>query len=104
MQLDPPHQSPLTLDQRLSALEIAASSFATAHTNAIASVVTAICKLPGVDVRQLESDLTELKTLPTEGVDPILYGNLIDLFISRIEHARKSVSYTHLTLPTILLV
>ncbi|MBV7523460.1 hypothetical protein D3C84_1106230 [compost metagenome] len=89
MQLDPPHQSSLTLDQRLSALEIAASTIATAHTNAIASVVSAICKLPEVDARQLESDLTELKTLPTEGVDPILYGNLIDLFISRIEHARK---------------
>lgn len=81
--------SMLTLDQRLSALESAVSTSATAHTNAIASIISAVCKLPGADLNQLESDLSELKDLPTEGTDPILYGNLIDLFISRIEHARK---------------
>lgn len=81
--------SMLTLDQRLAAIESAVSTTATAHTNAIASIVSAICKLPETDVIQLEKDLTELKSLPTQGVEPILYGNLIDLFISRIEHARK---------------
>lgn len=81
--------SMLMLDERLSALESAVSTSATAHTNAIASVITAVCKLPGSDLAQLEKDLAELKTLPTEGIEPILYGNLIDLFISRIEHARK---------------
>ncbi|SDR20386.1 hypothetical protein SAMN04490186_3975 [Pseudomonas grimontii] len=81
--------SMLTLDQRLAALESAVSTTATAHTNAIAGIITAICNLPETDVSQLEKDLTELKSLPTQGVEPILYGNLIDLFISRIEHARK---------------
>ncbi|AVE33926.1 hypothetical protein ACIUZ0_31470 [Pseudomonas aeruginosa] len=75
----------VNLEQRIAAIEAVFATHASANTNAIIELISAVKEIPGFEAASFKKGLLDARSVSIEGGIQEHYNQLIDNFIAAIE-------------------